>query len=178
MNILSKYNINFFYKDKSPIVKIGKTDNILTQYLMYWDNYKNIIDILIPEINFGIKYGTDDRFCKYCDVEGLETKMKERWVKSNQKGVRDKVNIEKSWDEIKNYTGYYIKEMDFWLEGIGGDVTGIAFVTAKNTKIDGSGLGDLPMTLPSQDFKEIVIEWLAFILLNKEILPKIDEYNN
>lgn len=167
----------FSLKNNSPIVEIEAKVNILSQYLMYWNNYKDIIDILIPEINFGTKYGTDDRFCKYCDVVGLETKMKERWVKSNHEGLRDKVNIEKSWDEIKNYTGYYIKELDFWLEGIGGDVTGIAFVTAKNTTIDGSDLGDLPMTLPSQDFKEIVIEWLAFILLNKEILPKIEKYN-
>ncbi|MBP9056284.1 MAG: hypothetical protein KBF69_07850 [Saprospiraceae bacterium] len=177
MHIINKYNINFFYKDNSPIVEIESKVNILSQYLMYWNNYKDIIDILIPEINFGIKYGTDDRFCKYCDVVGLETKMKERWVKSNQEGLRDKIDIEKLWDEIKNYTGYYIKELDFWLEGIGGDVTGIAFVTAKNTTIDGSDLGDLPITLPSQDFKEIVIEWLAFILRNREILPKIENNN-
>ncbi len=178
MNILSKYNIKLLYKDNSPILEIESKYFILAQYLMYWDNYKDIIDILIPKINFGIKYGTEDRFCKYRDVVGLETKMKERWVKSNHEGLRDKVNIEKSWDEIKDYTGYYIKELDFWLEGIGGDVTGIAFVTAKDTTIDGSDLGDLPITLPSHDFKKIVIEWLAFILRNKEILPKIENNND
>lgn len=33
------------------------------------------------------------------------------------------------------------------------------------------------ISLPSQNFKEIVIEWLAFILRNREILPKIENNN-
>lgn len=175
MSLLNKYNIKFIIRNNIPIVNTIPEYNILSQYLIDDPNY--IVETLIPEINFGIKYGTEDRFCKYSDVDGLELRMKERWKKSNEEGLREKVDLEKTWDEIKNFTGYYIKELDFWLEGIGGNETSLGFVTAKNTTIDESGLGDLPMTLPSQDFKEIVIEWLAFILRNKEILPKIDNNN-
>jgi hypothetical protein len=171
----SNYNLKFDYlpEFKYCSVETTKEQNILAEYLMHWGrNPDEILNTLIPEINFGLKYGTEDRYCKYGDVDGLEKKMKDRWHQSNQEGIRELVNIEESWNRIKEYTGYYISELDFWLEGIDADIWGIAFVTANITTIYGSDTGDLPMTLPSVDFKEIVIEWLSFILRNKEILPK------
>lgn len=167
-----KYNIFFVYEDKQCRIVANSGSLILANYLMYWsDSLSDILDTVIPKINFGIKYGTVDRFCKYEDVTGLEQKMKQRWTESNERGVEDFVDIEESWNRIKGYTGYYIKELDFWLEGIGAEIFGIAFVTSDETTIEGSDIGDKPVTLPSVDFKEIVIEWLAFILKNKEILP-------
>ncbi|MEO7175755.1 MAG: hypothetical protein ABIV51_07800 [Saprospiraceae bacterium] len=170
-----KYFLKFGYlpEFKYCTIEAPKELNILAEYLMFWGvNPIEIVDTMIPKINFGLKYGTKDSYCKYRDVEGIEKKMKDRWYESNLKGLEEYINIEESWDRIKDYTGYYIKDLDFWLEGIGGDVTGIAFITDTNTTIDGSDIGDEPMELPSIDFKEIVIEWLAFILRSKEILPK------
>lgn len=82
MNTLKKYNIKFIIKNNYPVLMTIPKYRILSQYLMFWDNSDSIVNGLIPEINFGIKYGTEDRFCKYGEVEGLETKMKERWSKS------------------------------------------------------------------------------------------------
>jgi hypothetical protein len=171
--VYRKYNLEFLLNDGQCTNNSYGQYSILANFLMYWNNPFNIVEDLIPAINFGLKYGVEDRYSKYGDVEGLEQKMKDRWHQSNLEGIREKVNIEESWNRIKDYTGYYISEKDFWLEGIGADIWGIAFVTSINTTIDGSDIGDLPITLPSQDFKEIVIEWLAFILRNKEILPKV-----
>lgn len=172
MNVHNKYKLEFVTQNGSCGNNSYGKFSILSNFLMYWDNPSSIIENLIPAINFGLKYGTKERYCRYQDVDGLEQKMKSRWIESNKEGISDFVKIDESWDRIKEYTGYYISELDFWLEGIGGDVTGIAFVTQENTTIEGSDLGDPPMQLPSIDFKEIVIEWLSFILRNKEILPK------
>ncbi len=170
--ISDKYKILFVWQDENCRVESIGENLILANYLTYWgDNSREIIDTLLPKINFGMKYGTEDRFCRYQDVDGLEQKMKRRWEDSNKSGDRDIIDIEESWIRIKQYTGYYIKEFDLWLEGIGADIYGIAFVTSDKTSIEGSEIGDNPIVLPSVDFKEIVIEWLMFILRNKEILP-------
>lgn len=173
MNIKSKYNIEFEVDEGFCITHSYGNYSILANFLMHWGNNPiEIVNTLIPEINFGLKYGTEDRYCKYAEVEGLEQKMKDRWYQSNLEGIREKVNIEESWNRIKSYQGYYIKELDYWLEGIGADIYGLAFVTSNNTSIEASDIGDASIVMPSEDFKEIVIEWLAFILRNKHILPK------
>ncbi len=171
MRVHEKYDLQFVTENRDCSNNSFGEYSILANYLMYWNKPDSIVVNLIPAINFGIKYGTEDRFCKYEDVTGLEQKMKHRWKESNERGDRDFVDIEESWTRIKGYTGYYLKEFDLWLEGIGADIYGIAFVTSDKTIIEGSDIGDKPVTLPSVDFKEIVIEWLIFILRNKEILP-------
>jgi len=170
---LEKYNLVPCLIDNSVGMETSNESNlILSHFLMHWDNPIEITNTLIPWINFGMKYGTEDRYCKYADVQGMEEKMKERWTKSNKEGVRQKMDIDKSWDRISNYTGYYISEFDFWLEGIGADVCGIAFVTSNSTTIEASELGHFNIEFPSVDIKEMVLEWLLFILRNTVILPR------
>jgi hypothetical protein len=167
-----KYGLEFIFKEGECSNRSYGNYSILANFLMEWCEPIVIVQDLIPAINFGIKYGTDDRFSKYKDIPGMEEKMKTRWEKSNLKGIRPTVDVEKSWNRISEYTGYYIKEMDLWLEGINGDFGGLAFVTSSITTIELSSFGDSRISLPSSDFKNIVLEWLLFILQNKEIMPK------
>jgi len=81
------------------------------------------------------------------------------------KGIRYG-NIE-NWKVKDGWSGYYIEEEDMFLEGIDADVIGSVFVTSDKTKIDSSELGLVDLEMNSGDFKEIIIQWLCFILRTK-----------
>ena len=46
---------------------------------------------------------------------------------------------------------------------IGADVAGVALINKENTLLDMSSLGQPEMELPTEDFKGIVLEWVAFL---------------
>jgi hypothetical protein len=170
MNVSDRYHLRFFILNDHCAVDANLQNSILAQFLTIWSDPEEIVNTLIPLINHGIKYGEQARFLKNKDDPGLEEKMKIRWQESNDQGLRTFVNIEEYWQRISEYSGYYIEEHESFLEGIDGDVAGVAFVTSEKTTIEASDLGHSDMELPSIDFKGIVIEWLTFILKNREVL--------
>ena len=46
---------------------------------------------------------------------------------------------------------------------IDADVAGVALINKENTLLDMSSLGQPEMELPTEDFKGIVLEWVAFL---------------
>ena len=164
--IAEKFHFNFRMAGDSPAVDSNSDFNILAHFLMYWDNPNSIVNDLVPLINRGIKYGTKDRWITYEEVPGLKEKMLKQWEVNNIS------NRTERWEKLRTWKGYYIEEEDSFLEGIGADVVGSAFVTADTTVINGGDLKLKDMEMSSEDFKEVVLEWLQFILRNKMIFPK------
>ena len=159
-----KYDLIFYIINESPAVD-SENYKILSNFLMYWDSPNDIVNNLIPYINKGIRYGTEDRFKAYSEISGLKEKMLRQWE------TRSIPNPNELWENIKNNKGYYIEEEDSFLEGIDADVIGSAFVTSDITVLSGSELNLKEMELSSEDFKEIIIEWLIFVIKNKMIFP-------
>lgn len=54
-----------------------------------------------------------------------------------------------------------VGEIEF--NDIGADVVGIALVKKKTTELTGSEIGYLDLELPTEDFREIILEWLEFL---------------
>ena len=55
-------------------------------------------------------------------------------------------------------------EMEF--NDIGADVVGVAYVETSTTKLIGSDVGYSDLELPTEDFKELIMQWLS--ILEKE----------
>ena len=72
-----------------------------------------------------------------------------------------------NWKTKDGWSGYYIEGGDMFLESIDADVVGSVFVMSDKTKLDCSEIGLVDLELSSIDFKEIIIQWLCFILRNK-----------
>ena len=76
-----KLKFSYLYEHNYCVVETSIEHKILAEYLMYWgDSPKDIVSTLIPQINFGLKYGTQDRYCIKQDVDGL-------WKLNAQKNV-------------------------------------------------------------------------------------------
>lgn len=163
--MLENYQLRFMMVGENPVAVSTKKYDILSHYLMYWDNPIDIVTCLIPLVNRGVKFGTDCRWKSYEEVPGLKEKMFRQWDTNNIPNPMSR------WEKIKIWKGYYIEEEGAFLESIGADVVGTAFVTENVTVLSGSNLHFDDMELPSSEFKEIIIQWLCFILKNKIILP-------
>ena len=164
--IAKKFDFTFRMVVDSPAVDSTGDFEILAHFLMYWDNPISIVSDLVPLINRGIIYGRQERWMTYEDIPGLKEKMLRQWE------VHNISNGVERWEKIRSWKGYYIKEEDSFLESIGADIVGSAFVTSDTTVINGSDLKLKDIEISSYDFKEVVLEWLQFILRNKMTLPK------
>lgn len=164
--IAEKFHLSFRMAGDSPAVDSTGDFDILAHFLMYWDNPKSIVSDLIPLINRGIKYGRKERWMAYEDIPGLKEKMFKQWK------AHDIPDGLERWEKLRSWKGFYVEEEDSFLEGIGADVVGSAFVTKDITVLNGSDLNLKDVEISSVDFKEVVLEWLQFILRNRMILPK------
>ncbi|SEE16601.1 hypothetical protein SAMN04487765_1621 [Tenacibaculum sp. MAR_2010_89] len=73
------------------------------------------------------------------------------------------------WDNIEEIKEDLLPEIDSVINGklefndIGADVVGLAYIEQSNTKLIESDLGHSDFELPTSDFKELIMEWLAIL---------------
>ena len=73
------------------------------------------------------------------------------------------------WNNTREIKETLLPEINLVLNGmleyndIGGDVVGVAFVEKEKTELNGSEVGYSKMTLPTQDFKDLITEWLNIL---------------
>lgn len=95
-------------------------------------------------------------------------------VSSNDLEKQILVHFLAFWDKIKDIEEDLLPELMLVINevlefnDIGADVAGVAYVEKQNTRLIGSDLGHSNFTLPTNDFHEIILEWLS-VLKNKNI---------
>ena len=73
------------------------------------------------------------------------------------------------WDDSEDIKETILPELEQIENGelketeIDADVAGVAHINKDNTLLDMSSLGQPEMELPTEDFKGIVLEWVAFL---------------
>ncbi|SEE16750.1 hypothetical protein SAMN04487765_1626 [Tenacibaculum sp. MAR_2010_89] len=73
------------------------------------------------------------------------------------------------WNNSKDIKEDLLPEIDSVINGelefndIGADVVGVAYIEQATTKLLGSDVGYSDFELPTSDFKELIIEWLAIL---------------
>ncbi|MDF0716482.1 hypothetical protein PY092_10005 [Muricauda sp. 334s03] len=76
------------------------------------------------------------------------------------------------WNRSKDIKEDLLPELNPVLNGemefndIGADVVGVAYIEANTTKLMGSDVGYSDLELPTEDFKELIMQWLS--ILEKE----------
>ena len=73
------------------------------------------------------------------------------------------------WNKIKDIEEDLLPELMLVVNGvlefndIGADVVGVAYVEKQNTRLIGSDLGHPDFTLYTNDFHQIILEWLSVL---------------